>query len=223
MRRLTLLAIPLALALGAARPAGAQIISVPKGGLSHGPYAFATAGVGLFALQGVLDGQTQTYWNFSQTIDYAGSLEFALGRGSSLGVSASYANVPLTYQQIVNTPGGSGVLNTDAHVNVYIFGAQFAVGPGSAGFHQVIVANAGVIAFENFHADAGGGRLAPQRDLDPRLAIGYGIGYGFKSGEAFLLQEYGVALHQSTGLSGSDRRQYQQQTTRLGFRVGIGR
>jgi hypothetical protein len=112
----------------------------------------------------------------------------------------------------------------DAHTNVYTINAQFSLGGGTPGFHQVVVANAGIIAFENFTADKGGQRLPPDRNIDPRLGIGYGFGYGFGGGrnEAFIVQEYGVALHESKGLSGNDRRQYQQQTTRLGVKFGIG-
>jgi len=224
VRRLALLSPLLALAMLLDAPiARAQVISVPRGGLKKDPAGYVSGGIGLLALQGLYDGTTQTGWDFSQALEYHAALEYGLGRGSTIGVTASYANVPLSYQQVVNTPGGSGVVATDAHVNVYDIGAQFTLGPGTAGFHQVVVINAGVIAFENFHADKGGQRLAPQRDLDPRLGIGYGFGYGFASrSEIYLVQEYGVALHQSTGLSGSDRRQYQQQTTKIGFRVGLG-
>lgn len=235
MRRLTLFASLLALAVVVDAPVvRAQVITVPKGGLKKEPAGFVSGGIGLLAIQGVFDGTTQTGWDFSQALEFHAALEYGLGRGSSIGVSASYANVPLSYQQLVNTPGGPGVIATDAHVNVYDIGAQFTLGPGTQGFHQVVVINAGVIAFENFRSDAEScpastsfncqtGRLRPDRDLDPRIGIGYGFGYGFASrSEIYLVQEYGVALHQSTGLSGSDRRQYQQQTTKIGFRVGIG-
>lgn len=224
MRRLALFTSLLAVALVVeAMPARAQVLKVPRGGLAKEPAAFASAGIGLLAIQGLFDGATRTGWDFSQALEYHGALEYSMGRGSSIGVTASYANVPLSYQQVVNTPGGSGVVGTDAHVNVYDIGAQFTLGPGTAGFHQEIVINAGVIAFENFHADNGRQRLPPQRDIDPRLGIGYGFGYGFASrSEVYLVQEYGIALHQGTGLSGSDRRQYQQQATRVGFRLAIG-
>ncbi|NUQ94157.1 MAG: hypothetical protein HOQ11_00500 [Gemmatimonadaceae bacterium] len=235
MRRLMLLASLLALTLVVDAPVvRGQVITVPKGGLKKEPAGFVSGGIGLLAIQGVFDGTTQTGWDFSQALEYHAALEYGLGRGSSIGVTASYASVPLSYQQLVNTPNGPGVTATDAHVNVFDIGAQFALGPGSAGFHQVVVINAGVIAFENFRSDADAcpasptyvcqtGRLRPTRDLDPRLGIGYGFGYGFASrSEIYLIQEYGVALHQSTGLSGSDRRQYQQQTTKIGFRVGLG-
>ena len=209
-----------------AAPAGAQILSVPKGGLKRDPSVFIGASVGLFNLQDVLDGSTQTAWGFSQTIEYAGSLEFAVSRGSAFGVTASYAHVPLLYVDSIQAATGA-IPNgcCDAHVNVYTVGAQFSVGGGgSPGFHQLIVVNAGIIAFENFTSDRDGRRLPPDRNIDPRIAIGYGFDYGFaKLGDVFLIQEYGVALHESTGLSGGDRRQYQQQTTRLGFKLALGR
>ncbi|HEX2780042.1 MAG TPA: hypothetical protein VHM30_11110 [Gemmatimonadaceae bacterium] len=224
MRRLRLPALLIiGLACGSA-PAAAQVISVPKGGLTRDPALFVSGGIGLLAVQGVFDGTTQTGWDFSQALEYHAALEFGMARGSAIGVSLGYARVPLSYQRLVNTPGGGqGVLATDAHVSAWTLGGEFTLGPGSPGFHQVIVVNAGVIAFQNFHGDGGVGELPPKRDIDPRIGIGYGFGYGLKSrGEVYLVQEYGVALHQSEGLSGSDRRQYQQQTTRLGFRIGLG-
>ena len=222
MRRIALLAFALTLL---APHAGAQIISVPKGGLKHDPAMFAGVSIGLFNLQDVFDGSTQTAWLFSQTIEYSGALEFALSRGSAFGVTASYAHVPMLYIDSLRAASGVAPAGCcDAHTNVYTINAQFSLGGGTPGFHQVVVANAGIIAFENFTADKGGKRLPPDRNIDPRLGIGYGFGYGFGGGrnEAFIVQEYGVALHESKGLSGNDRRQYQQQTTRLGVKFGIG-
>jgi hypothetical protein len=221
VRRIALLAVTLALL---APQAGAQIISVPKGGLKHDPAVFAGASIGLFNLQDIFDGSTQTAWLFSQTIEYSGSLEFALSRGSAFGVTASYAHVPMLYVDTIRAAAGAPAGCCDAHTDVYTVNAQFSLGGGTPGFHQVVVVNAGIIAFENFTADNGGQRLPPDRNIDPRLAIGYGFGYGFGGGrnEAFIVQEYGVALHESKGLSGNDRRQYQQQTTRLGVKFGLG-
>jgi hypothetical protein len=209
-----------------AAPAGAQILSVPKGGLKRDPSVFVGASIGLFNLQDVFDGSTQTAWGFSQTIEYAGSLEFAVSPGSAFGVTASYAHVPMLYVDSIQAATGfisSGCC--DAHVNVYTVGAQFSVGGGGTpGFHQLIVVDAGIIAFENFTSDRDGRRLQPDRNIDPRIGIGYGFDYGFaRLGDVFLVQEYGVALHESKGLSGGDRRQYQQQTTRLGFKFALGR
>ncbi len=220
MRRLTILVALIMIA----SPVRAQILKVPAGGLRHDPAVLVGASIGLFNLQDIYDGSTQTAWVFSQTAEFAGSLEFALSPGSAFGVSASYAHVPLLYVDTIQAAQGLSNGCCDAHVNVYTMNAQFSIGGGGApGFHQLIVLNAGVIAFEKFTADRGGQQLAPTRNIDPRIGIGYGFGYGFANrSEVFLVQEYGVALHESTGLSGGDRRQYQQQTTRLGIRYGLG-
>ena len=221
VRRIALIALFALLA----PEAQAQILKVPQGGLKHDPSVLIGASVGLFNMQDIFDGSTQTAWGFSQTIEYAGSLEFALSPGSAFGLTASYAHVPMLYVDSAQAATGS-IPNgcCDAHVNVYTFGGQFSVGGGgSPGFHQLVVINAGVIAFEKFTADRGGRSLPPTRNIDPRIGIGYGFGYGFGGrSEAFIVQEYGVALHESKGLSGSDRRQYQQQTTRLGIKFGLG-
>ncbi len=221
MRRIALLALFTLLA----PQAGAQIINVPTGGLKHEPVALVGASVGLLNLQDVFDGSTQTAWGFSQTLEYAGSLELAMSGGSAFGVTASYARVPLLYVDSIQLATGrltSGCC--DAHVNAYTVGAQFSIGGnGAPGFHQLIVVNAGIIAFEKFTADRGGRQLPPDRNIDPRIGIGYGFGYGFRGrGQVFIVQEYAVALHESKGLSGDDRRQYQQQTTRLGIKYGLG-
>lgn len=221
MRRLGLVA----LLVVCAPQARAQIINVPQGALKHDPAVLVGASVGLLNIQSIFDGSTQTAWDFSQTLEYGGSLEVALSGGSAFGVTASYAHVPLLY--VDSLQASTGVVTSsccDAHVNAYTVGAQFSVGAGGApGFHQLVVVNAGVIAFENFTKDRGGQRLRPDRNIDPRLSIGYGFGYGFGGhSEVFVVQEYGVSLHEGKGLSGSDRRQYQQQTTRLGIRYGIG-
>ena len=205
-------------------PAGAQIINVPNGGLSREPAFVLTTTVGLQSIQSVFDGRTQTIWNFSQAAQVGASLEKSLGRGSSFGVAASWSKVPLQY--LDTSAVNSGVARCcDAHVDALTAGLQFTSG-GGVGFHQLVVINAGIIAFQHFDVKSNGfgpTTTPPQRDIDPRLAVAYGFGYGLSPrSEVFIIQEYGVSLHQSDGLDGGTRRQYQQQTTRLGFRVGAG-
>jgi hypothetical protein len=209
----------------AAAPVGAQIMNVPQGSLAREPGFFLATTVGLPTIQSVKDGRTGTIWDFSQSIEFGAALERSLGHGSAFGIVATYSKVPLHYldSSVVST----GIANCcNAHVDVVTAGAQFTSG-GGVGFHQVIMISLGVIAFQNFdvkyNGSAGSPGAPPQRDIDPRLAVGYGFGYGLSArSEVFLLQEYGVALHQGDGLQGNDRRQYQQQTTRVGFRLGAG-
>lgn len=208
-----------------AAPLGAQIISVPRGSLAREPAFVLSAAVGLQSIQSVTDGRTGTIWDFSQSAEIGASLEKSLGQGSSFGVVATYAKVPLRYLDIAPISGSVGSC-CNAHVDVITAGLQFTAGGGS-GFHQLVVVNAGVISFQNFDVQTNGtfvlANAPPKRDMDPRLAVAYGFSYGFAArGQVFILQEYGVALHQSDGLEGGTRRQYQQQTTRLGFRLGAG-
>jgi hypothetical protein len=208
-----------------AAPAGAQIMSVPRGSLAREPAVVLGVTVGLQSLQSIADGRSGTIWDFSQAAELGMSLEKSLGRGASFGLAATYAKVPLHYLDTADVNAGFASC-CDAHADVLTGGLQFTAGGGS-GFHQLVVVNAGVIVFQHFDIKNNGtasfGGVPPKRDIDPRLAIAYGFGYGFSArSEAFILQEYGVALHQSDGLPGGTRRQYQQQTTRIGFRVGGG-
>ena len=209
----------------ASAPAGAQIISVPHGSLAKDPAFIFTTTIGMPTIQSVKDGRSGTIWDFSQGAEFGAALERTLGRGAAFGIVATYTKMPLHFldTSVVST-GYASCCN--AHVDVITAGAQFTSG-GGAGFHQLIMISVGVIAFQNFdvkyNGSVGSPGAPPQRDIDPRLAIGYGFGYGLSArSEAFLLQEYGVALHQGDGLQGNDRRQYQQQTTRIGFRLGAG-
>lgn len=214
MRRLAVVLLVMLLA----QPIGAQIISVPNRALSRPPQFVVGVTAGIQALQGLYDGSTGTGWDFGQTVDFGASLEKSLGRGSAFGVAGSYSRVPLRYYDADEvSSGGSG---SDAHADVVTAAAQFTAG-GGEGFHQLIQVSAGVIMFRNFTLDDGGA-VPPNQDIDPRLSIGYGFGYGFSArAEGFIMQEYAVALHQGEGLSGDDRRQYQQQTTRIGLRLGL--
>jgi hypothetical protein len=199
-------------------PLQAQIISVPNRALSRQPQFVVGVTAGIQALQGVYDGSTGTAWDFGQTVDFGASLEKSLGRGSAVGVAGAYSRVPLRYFDADDVSSGGG--GDDAHADVITAAAQFTAG-GGEGFHQLIQVSAGVIMFRNFTLDDGGA-VPPRQDIDPRLSIGYGFGYGFSArAEGFIMQEYAVALHQGEGLSGDDRRQYQQQTTRIGLRLGF--
>lgn len=220
MRRIAVLLVLMLMSA----PVGAQIMNVPKGSLAREPAIVFGATIGLQAIQSVNDSDTQSIWDFSQTAEFGATLEKSLGHGAAFGIAASYAKVPMRYIDTSSVVGNVAVC-CKAHVDVITAGAQFTAG-GGAGFHQLVVINAGIIAFQNFDVKTNGRAVSstpPTRDIDPRLAVAYGFGYGFSArSEAFILQEYGVALHQGDGVLGDTRKQYQQQTTRIGIRVGAG-
>src|SRR4051812_8313570 len=75
------------------------------------PTMFASAWVGFSQMQIVDDGRTASRWDFGTTASFRGSLEFAVGSESAIGVAASYAHAPLRYTA---TACGS----CDAHASV---------------------------------------------------------------------------------------------------------
>jgi hypothetical protein len=216
--------LPLAALALLAPSAGAQIIRLPKN-TSGEPAFWGSAALGLVQLQRVDDGTTQSHWDFGSAVQYRGSLEYAIGRGNSFGVSGTFARVPLTYRTFsdlgIPLPGGGTCIDCDAKADVTSILAAFH-GGGGAGFHQVIELSAGALMYRNFKTDAGD-ELPPKSDTDFSFALGYGFGYTLNRTIQFnLVQDAVLAVHQREGLSGSDRTTNQQYVTRIGVRFGGG-
>ena len=221
MHRLLFLAV---LAL-LARSADAQILRVPKN-TSGEPAFWGSASIGLLQLQRVDDGTTQSYWDFGSAVQYRASLEYAISRGNSFGVSGTFARAPLTYRSFsglgIPLPGGGSCADCDATADVTSILATFH-GGGGAGFHQVIELAAGAMLFRNFRTEDSNEELPPTSDTDFSFAIGYGFGYTVnRSVQVNLVQDAVLGVHQREGLSGNGRSTTQQYVTRIGVRFGGG-
>ena len=216
---------PLALLASLAQTADAQILRVPKGGTGE-PALWANAAIGLVQMQRVNDGTTEAQWAFGSALQYRGSLEYTVARGNTVGVSATYARVPLTYRSFSDAgtplPGGGICLDCDAKADVTTIFGTFH-GGGGAGFHQVIEIAGGAIMYRNFRTDDGGEELPPAKDTDFAFAFGYGFGYTLnRTVQLNLVQDAVLTLHQREGLSGDNSSVSQQYVTRLGVRLGVG-
>jgi hypothetical protein len=215
-RALALL-VPLAVA-----PLGAQIIRMPK---TRDPLVWTSLSIGYAQTQALVDGVSNSVWNFGSTAQYRASIEKGIANRSSIGVSGSLARMPLAYQRYdVSKPGATACDNgCDAHATVYSLGVVFHSG-GSVGFHQVIDASAGATRYENFRLDQGNTPVEPLNgDTDFSFVIGYGFGYSPSDRlEYVLVQDYGLALHQKTGLKNSSNNSSAQYVTRIGVRLGLG-
>jgi len=95
---------------------------------------------------------------------------------------------------------------------------------GGAGFHQVIEGNAGVVQYTNLERDSDGAALAPSNgSVDPIFSAGYGFGYGLNERTTInLVQDYGIALHEKTGLANGVRNTNSVRTLRFSMRFGFG-
>lgn len=200
-------------------------------GSNTDPAWWISGGVGLFNGDGVIDGRTQSTWDFAQgsQTQYRGTLEKGTQNQSSIGVTLAYINMPFTYTGPLACPACATVsanpgINTTAaaHLDMYTLAAMFHVG-GGLGFHQDLEASAGVTNFRNLRRDSDGSALGPAQNTDASFAFGYGFGYNFsRASELFLMQDYGIALHEKDGLSNNQSNTMTMRITRAGFRMGFG-
>ncbi|HSJ64753.1 MAG TPA: hypothetical protein VK922_12735 [Gemmatimonadaceae bacterium] len=196
-----------------AQGAHAQILDRP--GTSE-PRAWISGSVGLFDLAAIDDGTSAARWSFSSAAQFRGTLEYSLGRGNALGVSAAYAQVPMRYRPF----GGPA---EDATGTVSSLAVTFRGGAG-IGLHQVFEASIGAVRFSDFSIDDGGGRVGPlEPDYDVTFMIGGGFGYSLNArAQVVLVQEFGLVLHQRSGLPNDANTTVYQRTTRIGLRYGFG-
>jgi hypothetical protein len=196
-----------------ARWTDAQILDRPR---STAPRTWISGAIGLFDLGVIDDGASGAQWRFSNAAQFRGSLEYSLGRGNSIGVSAAYAEVPMTY-----TPFGGS--REDASTTVAALAITFH-GGGGVGLHQVFEASVGALRFSDFTSDEDGRRLEPlDADFDVTFMIGGGFGYSIGTRtQIVLVQDFGIVLHQGTGLPNDASTSAYHRTTRIGLRYGIG-
>ena len=213
------LAVAIAAIVLAAPLADAQVIRVPR--RSTAPVAWASLSAGLLQFdRNILDGRTESVWNFGSTIQYRGTLEMDVGNYGAVGMVVGLADAPLTYASNQTVECAAGC---DAHAKIWTIMAGFHMG-GGAGFHQIIDLSAGTTIFRDFTADGTGTSLPPESpDKDISLSVGYGFGWGFSERmQLMLVQDAAYTLHQRDGLSGGQSSNSTQYITRLGVRMGLG-
>jgi hypothetical protein len=215
VKRIALLALLLASAT-----ADAQIYD---GRRTKDPGFWVSGGVAAFSADGINDGGTQSAWDFSgTTVQYRASIEKAIQNQTSIGITVGYMDIPFTYY------GGGLSSNScaqcDAHMKFYTAGLSLHVG-GGLGFHQVLEASAGVNVYRDLTRDADGLALEPlDGNIDPAFNFGYGFGFNFSpSQEVYVIQDYGLALHERDGLQNNQSNTLTMRTTRIGYRMGFGK
>jgi hypothetical protein len=191
------------------------------------PSIWITGGAGLFTGNGVNDGRSGSIWDFGSATNfqYRGSLEKTIGTQSSIGLTGTYVRVPFTYRSstIVPPGGGASCASCEAHLDMMTLSLGVHIG-GGVGFHQVIEGNAGVVRYTSLKRESDGAELAPRTgNVDPIFSAGYGFGYGFNERTTInLVQDYGIALHEKTGLANGERNTNSVRTLRFALRFGFG-
>lgn len=183
------------------------------------PSTWASVSLGLYGANGISDGATASNWDFGEgtSWQYRLSVEKALQNQFSFGGVLTYVDVPFVYT-------GASCGRCDAHLDLTSIGASFHAGAGT-GLHQVLEASAGAVLYRNLRRDSDSKPLEPEGgNVDPYFTFGYGFGYTFNPAmQISIVQDYGLVLHERTGLANDQSNTLTQRTTRLNFRVGFGK
>jgi opacity protein-like surface antigen len=182
------------------------------------PSMFVSLSTGVYGANEIGDGETGSTWDFGEGTNwqFRAAVEKALQSQFSLGAVLTYVDVPFVYI-------GPGCGRCDAHLDLTSIGASFHAG-GGQGLHQVLEVSAGAAMYSNLKRDSDGTKLQPRDgNVDPFFTFGYGFGYTFNpTMQVSIVQDYGLVLHERTGLSNSESNTLTQRTTRLNFRMGFG-
>ncbi|MEO7366729.1 MAG: hypothetical protein ABIZ36_02150, partial [Gemmatimonadaceae bacterium] len=185
------------------------------------PATWVTVSAGLFNGNTVSDGATQSTWDLGQATNP--QLRVAAERSLqgqshiSVGVAGTYQHAPFTYS------GSSGCSQCAAHMDLMSLGLSFHAG-GGVGLHQVLEASAGALFYRNLKSDCDNTPLPPTGgNLDPYFTFGYGFGYTMSpTMQISVVQDFGLALHERTGLSSEQSNTLRLRTIRLNLRYGFG-
>jgi len=187
------------------------------------PSTWITVSAGLFNGNTVSDGATQSTWDLGQATNpqlrIAAEKSLQGQSQISVGVAGTYTHAPFTY----SSAGVSGCSGCAAHMDLVSLGISFHAG-GGIGLHQVLEASAGALMYRNLKRDSDDAPLAPANgNIDPYFTFGYGFGYTINpTTQISVVQDFGLALHERTGLSSEQSNTLRLRTIRLNLRYGFG-
>lgn len=186
------------------------------------PDVWATGSIGLFNGNDVSDGKTNSVWDFGRASvpQYRLAVEKSFNRNMSIGAAGTYMHAPFAY---LSDGSAASCTRCGAHMDIISAGASFHVG-GGLGLHQVLEASAGAIQYRNLKRDDDKTKLAPvDGNIDPYFTFGYGFGYSLNPNtQISIVQDFGLAIHERTGLTSEDSNTLTQRTLRLNIRYGFG-
>jgi len=190
------------------------------------PEYWVSGGVAGVTGDGVNDGASASTWDFGNSWNwqYSASIEKTLSGGeTSLGATGSWSRVPFAYRGTgVPQTSGATCNGCNAHLDMTTLVATYHVGSGT-GFHQVIEFNGGIVHYANLKRDSDGATLAGGNNTDPFLSFGWGIGYGLDDRTQIeFVPDWGIAIHERSGLSNGVSNTNRMQSFRFAFRKGFG-
>lgn len=200
----------------------AQVVSLP--GARRTATTWVSGAGALFDMQSFAGGRDGGVWNWEGGVQLRGTVERAMRSDMSVGISGSYARLPLTVS-------GGACHGCRGDATIWQSMAVLRLGGGGGvGFHTALEAGAGVAGFANVTrgTDASsvpGPPTTPNQSIVPAVAASYGVGYTLNPGlELSLVQEIGILIVSTAddapaGSSSTPR----FNATRLTLRYALGR
>jgi hypothetical protein len=207
-----------ALVAASATPIGAQI-SRGRPGAFAGPDYWVGLSYGYMDGITLNDGHTNSTWAFRYASQIQATLEKAMSRGVTLGVSAGFSNPRLSYVgRTAGAPCGNATCLADAEVTQYM---AFLRGGGGPGFHGLFNFEAGATQFSKFRDRTTGNAIGSSNSYDFSFGLGGGFGYGFSQNtDVYISEQVDLVLHPQGDLpDGSSAPRL--SVFRLGARVGF--
>ena len=163
------------------------------------------------------DDRTGAIWQFGYTSQIRATVEKTIARGATFGLSAGFANAPLTYESGTFN-GICGQCRADADINQY---TVFIRGGGGQGFRGLYEIEGGVTQFTNFREHDSDTRLEPVNGTyDATFGFGGGVAYGFsRTTDVYIGEMLDLVLHRQS--AAVEQRAPRVFTFRGGFRFGF--
>ena len=202
--------------------AAAQVAPLPA---DRGtPAAWVSVAGALVDLASFHGGEDGAVWNWGSGVQVRGTLERAIRRDMTVGVSGSYARLPLSVS-------GGACSGCRGDGTVWQAMGLFRLGGGGGvGFHSALEASAGVSGFTSFTRGSDplsvpGPLTTPHRSIVPSASVSYGVGYTLNPGlELTFVQELGIFFYGPSAAAPSDASSTPRfQTTRLSLRYALNR
>ncbi|MGH7616358.1 MAG: hypothetical protein ACREPM_03950 [Gemmatimonadaceae bacterium] len=202
-----------------AKPAGAQIGRIPRGGYGDPGY-WVGVSYGYVSGTTIADDATSSVWQFGYTSQLRASIEKTVQSGFSIGASAAFETAPLTYSSNTFTAACAGSCAANANISQYM---AFIRGGSGPGFHVVYTLEAGMTEFSKFRTKDGDASLAPTTaKYDFSFGVGGGFGYGFsRTSEVYAGQQWDMVMHPQGTAAGTNTNAPRMSTFRAGFRIGF--
>ena len=194
----------------------AQIRRQPQN-INNDPDYWVGLSVGYVDGMTLSDDKTQSIWRFGYSSQIRATLEKTIARGATIGISAGFSSVPLTYESGNFSSFCTSCL-ADADINQY---TAFIRGGGGQGFHGMYQLEGGVTQFTNFRERTSQSHLDPQDGVyDATFGFGGGVAYGFsRTTDIYIGEMMDFVFHkQSTTVEQQAPRVF---TFRGGFRFGF--